>query len=604
MDQRPTILIVEDTDSWRRVLVTLLSKEFSITMRESYQAGLEALGLQWPPFHLVVTDMRLKDNEPTNKDGIELVKKIHAENKDGKIYTQVIVVTGYGSAKTARQALVKYGAIDFIEKAPEGGSFYRDFLESVREACSRAEKKREAWLRKYRLERWKEHLFQNFARYPRNTPGADDKSCVILMPDDSDLEDVYDRVADAIQEGTECKPYRVQNNPSQYVFRDQLWPVLNQAQVIVADIASNDPFIFYCLGLAHALCKRVILLTKNSETLPCSPGSVECIEYAEDMPSLWDLCERLPLAINSALKMEREAQYDPFRKRDYGPEDLSKHCVAVWSTSEAAEANRIYLENVIQRRIIERGEKLSIHVVNNVLRSPHGVETVWKEIHRSQFVLADLSTHDPGIYYTIGLSHALFRPTIVITSDPDLIAVDLPVQWQFEYVPDFNDLRGGFHFEKELRDAIRQIRETNDDFFSKMEEAAQPYGPVSPSVEQISTIEGPSSYSPQPSQEPQPSTESLRSRIDPDNPPIGVIRRLLTASFTSDELRRFCMDNPRMRDVVNRFGSHSLDDMVEAVIIYCRGDLLWDELLAEVKEIKPRQFARFKQELYGATLKD
>jgi hypothetical protein len=89
-----------------------------------------------------------------------------------------------------------------------------------------------------------------------------------------------------------------------------------------------------------------------------------------------------------------------------------------------------------------------------------------------------------------------------------------------------------------------------------------------------------------------------RLHVDPDQPPIRVIRELLEKAFDPDGLRRFCQDRPDFRELTNRFGSRSgLNAMVDEVIDHCRTDLLWDELLAEVAGENPRQYARFEPEL-------
>lgn len=82
--------------------------------------------------------------------------------------------------------------------------------------------------------------------------------------------------------------------------------------------------------------------------------------------------------------------------------------------------------------------------------------------------------------------------------------------------------------------------------------------------------------------------------VDPDNPPIAAIRELLTASFTPQTLRRFCQDRPTFRPIITDFGpSYGLSDMADKLIEYCETGLLWDELLAGVKEISPRRYDRF-----------
>ena len=89
---------------------------------------------------------------------------------------------------------------------------------------------------------------------------------------------------------------------------------------------------------------------------------------------------------------------------------------------------------------------------------------------------------------------------------------------------------------------------------------------------------------------------------DDENPhDTAVIRKLLLAAFTAQELRRFCWDRLLFRPIVARFGpGHGFADMVDVVIDYCETRLLWSEFLAEVKQENPRQYARFEPGLVVA----
>jgi hypothetical protein len=79
---------------------------------------------------------------------------------------------------------------------------------------------------------------------------------------------------------------------------------------------------------------------------------------------------------------------------------------------------------------------------------------------------------------------------------------------------------------------------------------------------------------------------------------LAAIRRLLTAAFTPQSLRRFCQDHLPFQPVGNDLSpQHSLNDMVDRLVDYCRIELLWDELLATLKEEHSRQYARFESEL-------
>ncbi len=79
---------------------------------------------------------------------------------------------------------------------------------------------------------------------------------------------------------------------------------------------------------------------------------------------------------------------------------------------------------------------------------------------------------------------------------------------------------------------------------------------------------------------------------------LAKVRDLLTTAFTAEDLRRFCMDRPVLRPIVDSFGPrHGLNAMVDEVIEYCRTQLLWHELFTEVQRARPRQYARFHSSL-------
>jgi hypothetical protein len=96
---------------------------------------------------------------------------------------------------------------------------------------------------------------------------------------------------------------------------------------------------------------------------------------------------------------------------------------------------------------------------------------------------------------------------------------------------------------------------------------------------------------------------TLGSPSPSGSPPPGVVRKLLLAAFTAEELHRFCFDRPVFRPIVNSFGpGHGLDDMVDEVITYCEKRLLFPELLAEVSQENPGQYARFAPLLRGQSV--
>jgi hypothetical protein len=82
---------------------------------------------------------------------------------------------------------------------------------------------------------------------------------------------------------------------------------------------------------------------------------------------------------------------------------------------------------------------------------------------------------------------------------------------------------------------------------------------------------------------------------------IPAIRNLIRDAFTHADLRRFCQDRAEFRPV--SFSENaSLDDMSDALIEYCRTQVLFAELLAEIEKINENQYQRHYEAIYGASL--
>ena len=115
------ILLIEDEEPIRRVLVRILSEEdaqYKITEVVDGKKGFHLLNKE--SFDLVLCDIKMP-----KMDGIEVLQKA----KNSKINTPFIMLTGHGNVETAVEAM-KLGAYDFISKPPD----LNRLLTSVRHA--------------------------------------------------------------------------------------------------------------------------------------------------------------------------------------------------------------------------------------------------------------------------------------------------------------------------------------------------------------------------------------------------------------------------------------------------------------------------------------
>jgi hypothetical protein len=80
---------------------------------------------------------------------------------------------------------------------------------------------------------------------------------------------------------------------------------------------------------------------------------------------------------------------------------------------------------------------------------------------------------------------------------------------------------------------------------------------------------------------------------------ITAIRELLSAAFMdSRDLGRFCQSHREFQPVLQLVNEEAgLQDHVDKLIGYCETRLLFDELLAGVEQVNPKQYARFEPQL-------
>ena len=102
---KSTILVIDDEEIVRVSCIRILSPEGYAV--ETADSGPEAFRmLKKKTYDLVITDLKLPDI-----DGIEVLKRVKEEWPD----TDVVIMTGYGTVKTAVRA-IQIGAFEYIEK--------------------------------------------------------------------------------------------------------------------------------------------------------------------------------------------------------------------------------------------------------------------------------------------------------------------------------------------------------------------------------------------------------------------------------------------------------------------------------------------------------
>ncbi|MBK5282128.1 MAG: response regulator [Nitrospiraceae bacterium] len=101
---KPTLLVVDDEAGPRDALRVILRPFFNIQTAESASAAIDVLNSQ--PIDLITLDQKLPDRQ-----GIDLLRDIKQHHAD----VEVIIITGYGSLKSAMEG-IRYGAAGYLLK--------------------------------------------------------------------------------------------------------------------------------------------------------------------------------------------------------------------------------------------------------------------------------------------------------------------------------------------------------------------------------------------------------------------------------------------------------------------------------------------------------
>lgn len=102
--RKPTVLVVDDEAGPRDALKVILRPFFNIQSAESARAAIDVLNSQ--PIDLITLDQKLPDRQ-----GIDLLQDIKHDHAD----VEVIIITGYGSLKSAMEG-IRHGAAGYLLK--------------------------------------------------------------------------------------------------------------------------------------------------------------------------------------------------------------------------------------------------------------------------------------------------------------------------------------------------------------------------------------------------------------------------------------------------------------------------------------------------------
>lgn len=132
-------------------------------------------------------------------------------------------------------------------------------------------------------------------------------SCFVIMPFRSVYATEYSDVIRPAVETAGLQCVRADEIYSRPHVTADIWRSLRSARVVIAELTGQNTNVFYEVGLAHALGKPVIIITRDEDDVPFDLKALRYLYYSIDDP-FWG--ENLRKALASMIqKLLRENEY-------------------------------------------------------------------------------------------------------------------------------------------------------------------------------------------------------------------------------------------------------------------------------------------------------
>ena len=169
------------------------------------------------------------------------------------------------------------------------------------------------------------------------------------MPFDEEFDPVYDRFIKPVFEDAGFGIERADDILSQQnILKDVIEGIYN-SDVIVADLTSVNPNVFYELGLAHALRKRVILITQSIDEVPFDLKSYRLLEYSTHFAKIDKAKDQLLKYAKGLLEetMPFGSPVTDFLQIDSGPNKVPSKPTETIPPDVSQEDERGFLDHLI-----------------------------------------------------------------------------------------------------------------------------------------------------------------------------------------------------------------------------------------------------------------
>jgi hypothetical protein len=108
----------------------------------------------------------------------------------------------------------------------------------------------------------------------------------VLMPFSEEMEPIYKDHIEKVAAEMGLSVGRGDDFFTSDSIMSDVWAGIYHSQVIIAECTGRNPNVFYEIGVAHTIGKRVILLTQNKDDVPFDIRHIRFIEYSYTPPGM------------------------------------------------------------------------------------------------------------------------------------------------------------------------------------------------------------------------------------------------------------------------------------------------------------------------------
>jgi hypothetical protein len=110
----------------------------------------------------------------------------------------------------------------------------------------------------------------------KRTPSSD---LFVLMPFSLDLKPVFDDHIKKVASQLDLSVRRADDFFTAHAIIEDIWNAIYSSKLIIADCTGRNPNVFYEIGVAHTLGKKVILVTQSLDDVPFDLRYLRVIRY-------------------------------------------------------------------------------------------------------------------------------------------------------------------------------------------------------------------------------------------------------------------------------------------------------------------------------------